>query len=156
METATTKHPKNEALRWFVYDHCGGPTKASFVLQVSAAAIHNWIAEGYVLSKEKAVEAANHCNWKVTPAQLLGVPEAPPTKGSPLDPMDDDEVAPLPKGDRARSAASRVADIGRLAEAGVARSKLTAQTRRRKKKQVVDPQPPSRAWTTSRRALKAA
>lgn len=124
METVTNS-TNNEALRWFIYDYCGGPSKASFKLEVSATAIHNWISAGCVLSKEKAVEMANICGWRVTPAQLLGVPEAPPEVAP-----NPDEQRP-PKG-RAASAPPKVDKSDRLAEAAIPTAHLRQRTRGRR------------------------
>ena len=76
MDSPTEIEPKNEALRWFVYEHCGGPTKASHALRVSATAIHQWLTAGRVLAREKAIEAARACSFEVSVAQLMALPES--------------------------------------------------------------------------------
>jgi hypothetical protein len=85
MSSQKESPPLNPRLEWFVYEFCGGPTKASFALQVSSATIHDWLVVGHVRSREKAIEAAEFCHGKVSAAELMNLPEPRengPTRGT--------------------------------------------------------------------------
>jgi hypothetical protein len=127
-------------------DWCGGPTEATFRLRVSSATIHDWKKAGFFRDREKAIEAAVMCGWLVTPAQLLGVPEAPaaelpdPEKRGPKD-KSPRSIAPAPQ--VMPPAGGGGTDAGREARAEARSGRRKVASRR--------PIPPTSEWSFPKR-----
>jgi hypothetical protein len=124
-------------------DWCGGPTEATFRLRVSSATIHDWKKAGFFRDREKAIEAAVMCGWLVTPAQLLGVPEAPASELP-----DPEKRGPKDKSPRSIAPAPQVMQpAGGGTEAG-REARAEARSGRRKVASRHTPTPPS-CWSRS-------